>query len=144
MIRATSITDASLCHEGRGSGWAAWVRVDGWNVPIQRSGWFKDRPTDINYAEMMAALNGVWLAANVGQASAVLIRTDSMATIQAASGVHRTYGPWWQAELTRHGLGSLTITTKHVKGHTREIDRASWVNRWCDKMAGRAMKEQRR
>lgn len=98
-------------------------------------------PCDVNHAEMMAALNGVWLAVNVGGADAVLLQTDSLATIEAADGRHKKYRKWWREQLAANGLAHIRIRAKHVKGHTRCPAARSWANRWCDKEAVRLMRE---
>lgn len=142
MIWATSITDASFCPQSRAGAWAAWIRVDGVRETIKRHGLFSQPPENVNYAEMMAALNGVWLSARAG-AQAVMIQTDSMSAVAAAEGRHRLYSEWWREQMVAAGISHIILKPRHVKGHTAIKDARSYVNRWCDAKALQLMRKSR-
>ena len=91
----------------------------------------------------MAAINGIWLAHNAG-ASNILLQTDCMAVIQTLSGTisNERLRRIWQEARQRYQFGA--IATRHVKGHTQVADKRSWVNRWCDREAGKHMRAQRK
>lgn len=130
MTAATSITDAGFCPRLRIGSYAAWVRVDGVSRPIRMSGVLRSITTSSNEAELYAALCGVWAAHRHG-ATRVLVQTDSFAVVQAVRRQHRLYTDVLYAGLEAHCPG-VTLTAKHVKGHTDDPSARSWVNRWCD------------
>lgn len=141
-MRSTVITDASFCHRTQAAGWAAWIRVDGEAEAIRYSGTFeKSRPDNPTRAELFASLNGIWIASKYG-ATDVLLQTDCMAVIHAASG-RGSLAPLWRKKLEEFGLSTLQIRCKHVKGHTNRAEPRYYVNRWCDEAAGRHMRTER-
>lgn len=144
MIWATSITDASFDSNTKAAAWAAWIRVDGRSTTIKEHGLFKIPIQDANHAELYAALNGIWLAVNVGRAQVVLAQTDSMAVCHAIWGKHRIYTDILKAQLQATGLSGINLKARHVPGHSGGKDARSWVNEWCDTKAGLAMREQRK
>lgn len=91
----------------------------------------------------MAAINGIWLAHTAG-ASRILLQTDCMAVIQTLSGsiYNERLRLIWEKARLRYQFGG--IETRHVKGHTQVADKRSWVNRWCDREAGKYMRAQRK
>lgn len=145
MRKATVIVDASYCPDTFASGWAAWVRVDAVADAIKMYGTFKTQPRNSGEAEVMAAINGIWIAARAG-ASFILVQSDCMAVIHLLE--ETTSSPrmreLWQNSLKDNGLDRLILDGAHVKGHTRNMDARSWVNRWCDAQARIAMLEVRK
>ena len=153
-MRATVITDASFyaplrrgkpAETGVG-GWAAWVRVDGLATPIKGYGVIKSADLrSSTEAELYAALNGIWLAANYGGRN-ILLRTDCMAVIHLTKGLssNTRLNQIWNNALDEHKLRELSIETAHVKGHGPILDKASWVNDWCDQKSKQAMRKARR
>lgn len=144
-MRATVITDASFCPRTKASGWAAWVRIDGMNGPIKKYGEFKSPVRSAQQAELLAAINGIWLAKEHG-ATAVLLQTDCLAVVHMIEG--QTKKQHLKDSFTRAaaaaGVLNLGLSARHVRGHTTIADARSHVNRWCDDKAKRAMKLQRR
>lgn len=148
MTRATVITDASF-YSGSGrrkstspgavGGWAAWIRIDGRPDAIKGYGVIKSC-SDSNVAEMYAALNGIWLAANSG-AKEILVRTDNSTVIGLIHG--KVKAAWlvklWKTALEDADLLHIKLQGRHVKGHGEIIDPASYVNDWCDRHAKKAM-----
>lgn len=142
-MRSTVIVDASFCPETGAAGWASWVRVDGVSEAIKYAGRFKSRPENSTAAELQAAINGIWIAARHG-ASVVLVQSDCMAVIHAIRKETKGWvGPLWETALVENGLTSVSLTAKHVKGHTHNKDVRSWCNRWCDENAGLHMRKDR-
>jgi len=143
-MRATVITDASFCPETKAAGWACWIRIDGRETPIKHYGSLKVPVSAAHEAEMLAALNGLWLAYKYGATSA-LLQTDCLAVVNAISGAqnHRKIRARWVEKLAACGLTQFPIRARHVKGHTRIQDARSYVNRWCDAHAKQSMREQR-
>ncbi|MEM1345568.1 MAG: reverse transcriptase-like protein [Pseudomonadota bacterium] len=147
MTRATVITDASFCADTRSAGWAAWIKGDD-GLSIQRSGTFNMPPASSLEAETWAAANGVFLAVSAG-ARVILLQTDCMTVVHGVQKKGRQAPKIWRKNLkmaleTLPYAVDLQLSARHVKGHTRDGAPRSWVNRWCDKHARRAMKEQRR
>lgn len=143
------VTDASFYQDQRRvcGGWAAWVRIDDWPMPIKGFGSFKKTPRNSSEAEVMAALNGLYIAANRG-ATHILIRSDCMAVEHLVNGratkdymVHR----WRNALSAPWASGIVQLTSKHVKGHgDRTRHAAAWTNDWCDQKAKQAMRRARK
>lgn len=127
-------------------GWAAWVRVDGLATPIKGHGVIKTSDLrNSTEAELYAALNGIWLAAKHGGLD-ILLRTDCMAVIHLTKGLSNSdrLNQIWNNALNEHNLRGLVIETAHVKGHGPILDKASWVNDWCDQKSKLAMRKARR
>lgn len=143
-MKATVITDASFCHETKASGWAAWIRIDGRPDPIKAYGSFKAPVDSATDAEMMAALNGLWLAYKHG-ATTALLQTDCLAVVEACSQPRRQpkVRQRWLVGLEHCGLAGFPVSARHVRGHTKIQDARSYVNRWCDKHAKQSMREAR-
>ena len=144
MTRATVITDASFCGETRAAGWAAWIRLDGFPEAVKRYGEFHRPMRNSEEAEMLAVVNGVWIASRLG-AERVLVQTDCLAVVRAINGRvknQKTRGDLTRALATAGVLG-LSLRGRHVKGHTAVDDARSYVNRWCDKHAKKAMNSKR-
>lgn len=141
---ATVITDASFCHETKSAGWAAWVRIDGYPEPIKRYGEFKVTVESSSKAEILAALNGMYIAKQLG-ATRIYLQTDYIVAIHLIEGKVNKRGlvKFWSDGLTKAGLERMHIFGKHVRGHTRTNDARSYVNRWCDQKAKETMRKAR-
>lgn len=144
MLRATVLTDASYCDKTDSGGFAAWVRVDGIPDAMRYSGPLKSPVKSSTFAEVRAALIGIWYAARAG-ATHVLIQSDCM-TI-----VHLTHGRCKNPDLVKLWLDAFArddmrvmIVAKHVKGHGNIKDARTWVNAWCDDAAKSHMYKERR
>lgn len=165
--RATIITDASLCHDTKAAGWAAWCKSDTSSVSQTWSGVLKASPANSGEAELFAIANGLHVAAKSGALNGVaevmlqsdatnalgwIVRLVPCATISA----HKNSAPLSipgakpsenisaaiatiQAIVTKL---NLKLTCRHVRGHTAGNGR-QWVNRKCDELAKAAMKSER-
>jgi ribonuclease HI len=150
MINATVICDASfrqVKHEAAHAGWAAWIKGDG-GIAVKGYGILTatpPQPMNSTIAEMYAALNGMWLAAKAG-ADVVLVRSDCMTVVQAIDGqLKKQYLiDLWGNSLHAHGMSHLQVKGRHVKGHGKVSNPATWVNDWCDKHAKFAQHQSRK
>jgi ribonuclease HI len=147
-MRSTVITDASFDRVGsRGyGGWAAWVRLDHLPKPIKKSGAFTKYPVHNSLqAEVLACVNGIAVALHYG-ASDILLQTDCVAVVSV---INKKAKPTAKAlPLVNHALGMINLTgvrlkARHVKGHTKNPDARSYVNRWCDAEAKKHMRRLR-
>lgn len=143
-MKATVITDASFCPWTKAAGWAAWVRVDGRSKPIKRYGAFKQPVQTSRDAEMLAAINGVFIAAKEG-ATQILVQTDCLAVVHMFEGVtvQRAIKDAFTRAQAKAGILGMRVAAKHVRGHTTDAASRSWVNRWCDEQAGKEMRARR-
>ena len=145
MISATVITDASFCHETRAAGWAAHVQVDTMSGPVRMSAAFRDTPANSAEAELLAAVNGLWLATQRG-AEQFLLQTDCLAVVTIVNGRSRKglLRFRFAAACEAVGIDPMIVTARHVRGHSGVLDARSHVNRWCDRHAKTAMRHQRK
>ena len=136
--RATVITDASFCPKAKVGAWAAWIRVDGMDKAIRGSGQLPfDATPDSTVAEVMAAGNGCWLAAQQG-ATHLLLQSDCMAVIhlvEKRAKAERLLALWDHLLKLPDMAGVQNIMVRHVKGHGVVKDRRTFVNAWCDSAA---------
>lgn len=143
MRWATLICDASF-HPKAGIGaWAAWIRIDGATDPIAKCGVLTVDVTNSTFAEIYAALNGIWLARHHG-AQAVLVRSDCMTVVDLVEGRIRPNSKVsrvWQSALARPDMKGVLLKAQHVKGHGDIVCRATWVNDWADRHAKQAMRD---
>lgn len=139
--RATVITDASHCPRTGAGGWAAWVRVDGIAWPHKGSGPLRMSTSHPAEAEMMAALNGIHIARQMG-ARSVLLQTDCLMVVHLVHGLVRKRKPRdiWHRLVAAARVDLHGVSARHVKGHTDQAGAKFHVNRWCDEWARRHMR----
>jgi ribonuclease HI len=138
--KATVITDASWDSRTLAGGWAAWIRIDGVQGPIKGSGPLLKQPDQADTAEIMAAINGIYLARSRG-AGAILLQTDCVLVVSMIRQTAKQKQMIrWNDYADRADINLGSLTAKHVKGHTRVDDARSYVNRWCDSEAKRHMR----
>jgi ribonuclease HI len=146
-MRATVVCDASYDDRKQVGGWAAWVRVDGYPLPIKGFGTIRNKPRNSTEAEVMAALNGIYIAANRG-ATEILVRSDCMTVQQLIhkQGVKDYLQEVWDGALAAGwARGIRHLASRHVKGHgDRNRHAAAFTNDWCDQRAKTAMRAARR
>lgn len=136
MSRATIITDASFCHRTKAAGWAAWIAADEF-PKIREFGPFKKPPKTSSEAEIQAALNGLFLAYRAG-ARLLLIQSDCLGVGHMIDNRTKKF-----LNFQKLHLANSKVEYRHVKGHTNNPASRSWVNRWCDEQAKKAMRAQR-
>lgn len=146
-MRATVLTDASYDHTRRVGGWSAWVRVDNYPLPIKGYGAFRGDVRNSSEAEVMAALNGLYIASNRGVVEA-LVRSDCMAVEHLIQGKCKSdylLALWRGAMSSQWGSRFQRISSRHVKGHADpNRHKAGWVNDWCDKHARKGLEAARK
>ena len=137
MKLATIVSDASFCHNTKAGGWAAWVVCE--NIRYQKSDIFKTKCNTSSEAEVLAAINGIWLATkhfkNVERFHVV---SDCQHVINL---IENQEGNEWKE--IKKIVGKAVVTAKWVKSHDNNNSARSWVNRWCDKHAKKKMREQK-
>lgn len=101
-------------------------------------------------AEMQAVVNALHIATRltlVQSTDEVLIQTDCMAAIDAFNGTRKSLnGQEREAVQVLHRLRSqlcLSITFRHVKGHTGKKEARFVTNKLCDRRAKEAMRRAR-
>lgn len=147
-MNVTVISDASRCHETGLGGYAFWIACS--RGKKSGEGIFKKPLQDINVGETMAMLNALQHGINSGhivKGDSVLMQTDSQTAIHMLmgrktikKGIERTLVSWYLDKILQF---DLTVSFKHVKGHTRVQDSRSKANRRCDQRARRMMKQAR-
>lgn len=140
-MKATVITDASFCPETKSAGWAIWVAHDK-GARIKKYGNFKRMPKDSGMAELWAAINGIAYATRAG-AKSILLQTDCTYVVKLLNEhPDKIYEALRLVKIEERP----TVKVFHVKGHTNSSWSGAkyWVNRWCDKHAGIAMRTQRK
>lgn len=147
-MRVTIIADASHCPETHAAGYGFWIASE--RGKNGGSGAFKELVATNNQAEMMALVNGLHTACKRGLVQAkdaVLLQTDCMHAIGAFEG-KRTNMPPKEQELVSYmrklcTTMEITVSFRHVKGHTAGLDPRSFVNNQCDALAKKAMRRAR-
>lgn len=143
---ATVISDASWCPDTNAAGYACWVVCNGERV--RDAGPIPFAPVSSNDAEIYALRRGVELARQHFKATSLLLQSDCVGALHRF-GLHggqkkSRYNRIDHTAMKNHFLGeTFMVMCKHVKGHTSNPDARSYVNRWCDKEAGRWMREGR-
>lgn len=163
----TLFCDASLDPAVGAAGWGAWAKRDAWRSGQTMGGVFKNLIYTSHEAELCAVANALSRLeaddAFVG-VSTVMIQSDSVRAMQMilsrvpgsrtsdhgdSCPVRRTRAKPTALEkkaikrildfAVEHGVG---LVVRHVKGHQKG-DKRQWVNRQCDSIAKRHMREAR-
>ena len=159
----TLFSDASVCHDHRVGGWAAWIKSD--RGGLRLGGRFGVRVHDVTLAEAMAVVNGLHSGARDGAilpGDEVLVQTDNDAVMSVLLGQARRRASkaaktrrrlsWKElkrdvrernAEIDAIAAGysrivdglDLAVRWRHVKGHRAVEDRRAAVNTHCDRVA---------
>lgn len=163
--------DASMCHQRRVGGWAAWLKSN--RGALRTGAPFLIRVNDTSLAEAMAVVNGLTCGLRNGlilEDDVVLVQTDNDSVMSILTGtakrkatlaVKKRRGLSW-SELRRDvrerneeiqavalafsnitGTRRITVRWRHVKGHRGTEDRRSAVNTFCDKVAKEHMRTAR-
>ena len=145
MTRATVITDASHCPHYDVGGFGAYVRIDGISDALKFSGPLKGPIGSSTFAEVRAALIGIWYAYRNG-GTHILLQTDCMTLIHLRREQCKSASlvELWRSAFDRPDMPDLsTVSARHVKGHGVIKDARTWVNAWCDDVAKQHMKKER-
>jgi RNase H len=134
----TVLTDASWCPHSKAAGWAAWIVCN--ETRHKQHAPFKEIVENACVAEIMAIINGVYLAQKKFKPDHYHVVTDcTKAILILKHGYER--GKW--TKMLTDIIGEANITYKHVKAHTENTDKRSYVNNWCDLHAKRSMRQLR-
>lgn len=144
--RITINTDASFCNDTSIGGYAFWIKSD--KFTIKEFGAFNQSCSNSTDAELKCIINAVArLSSNKGinYKYILVINTDSKGAISWIKNRNNALGKTAGSYLDELQKGNCEgFRLKHVKGHSSVQDSRSWVNRWCDEMAGNEMRKQRK
>lgn len=166
MAGLTVFSDASHCPRTKAAGWGAWAKGDGWERGLTFGGPIKATVLNAAEAEMAAMANALVRLHNQGQMAGqqrVMLQSDCIRVLQlvlqaiprAEPSNHKDGAPVTRQTILpspteRRGIQIIvdvlqdcpTILLRHVRGH-RPGEGRQWVNRVCDDIAGRHMREER-
>lgn len=148
-MNVTLIADASYCPDTKVGGWAFWLACR--RMKDGRSGKFDSELVDNNDAEMQALCRGLqWGLVHdaIHNGDDLLLQTDCQAAIQAFTG-HRKLVKANELKTLEffHAMVStfqLSVTFKHVKGHSGRSDARHVTNAICDRLARKNMRVARK
>jgi ribonuclease HI len=140
----TCYTDASYSKRAGGA-WAVWLRCD--RGRIVKSGSCPDYVTDSTCAELAAIFAGVFLAVRAWPATRVILVCSDSQSALALAGPQAKPARKPANRKLQHKLRalmaerSIELLFRWVKGHQpARAGTAAWLNRNCDKRAGRVKK----
>lgn len=148
-MKITIIADASYCHETQAGGFGFWIASE--RGKYGGGGPFRKRCDGSAAAEMMAVVNAFAIAINrktVQEGDHVLLQTDCVEAIAVLS--HRRRGGTAdQLECIRvfrqlKKEAGVTVSFRHVKGHTRHEAARFVTNNLCDRRAKAGMRAMRK
>lgn len=144
----TIISDASYCDKTKSAGYGYWIACA--RSKKGGGGAITVEVEDNNVAEMMGACNALWHAITSGlvqKGDSVLFQLDCQHAIDVMRMKARMESPqrrevmgYINRMVTQY---DLSISFRHVKGHTKNPDARSRANRHCDRRAKDAMREER-
>lgn len=164
----TIFSDAALCPRTGAAGWGAWMKGSA-RPSVMRGGSMRLRLKSSTEAEAQAGANAFHAALHAGlitRGATVMWQSDSihalkwllslypMARDRPAKDGLATTRPRKVSEAALLSPGAnalhdfcqehqLRVLVRHVKGHQEGPNR-QWVNRQCDEIAGRHMRESRK
>lgn len=166
MSVVTVFADASHCPRTKSAGWGAWAKGDGWERGQTFGGEIRSTVLNAAEAEMAAMANALARLHNRGQLQGlrrVMLQSDCLRVLQlilqaiprAEPSNHKDGAPVEPQKLAmspmeRKGVEIIidvladceSILLRHVRGH-RPGEGRQWVNRVCDDIARKHMREQR-
>lgn len=146
--RITINTDASLCPNTNIGGYAFWIKSD--KFTIKEFGSFNQVCENSTDAELKCIINAIVRLTsnckNINYDYILVINTDSLGAINWIKNKKNNLGATssFYIEELKKKTRCKGVVLKHVKGHSSKNDSRSWVNRWCDEMAGNEMRKQRK
>lgn len=160
----TVFVDASHCPHTRAAGWGAWAKGDGWDRGITCGGPIKVTTNNSSEAEIaaMAAALQVLADGDCLTFQTVMLQSDNLRTLQLiyqtlpscrisnhaesaaipTSKLHASPTEKSALRIIHAILHQFNVFVRHVRGH-RQGDGRNWVNRTCDDIAKRHMRQQR-
>lgn len=149
-MRVTIIVDASYCSSSRAAGFGYWIASErgkmggggSMRIPVENS----------TAAEMLAVCNSLHVARNsdlIQPGDHILIQTDCVAAIEGLkTDFHRQLKVEQEKEARRFLMRfrrehQLTLSFRHVKGHSGRREARYVTNHLCDKRAKAGMRKAR-
>ncbi len=146
-MHITILADASHCPDTKAGGYGYWIASE--RGKKGGSGPFKGRIPNSTIAEMMAIANSLYDAVRhclVLEKDVILFQTDCEAAIYAFTGKRDVNQE--EAKVINfvkkviRGM-NLTVSYKHVKGHSSNKQARFAANNACDRAARKAMRKAR-
>lgn len=137
-------TDASLHHEFKIGGYAFWIVSD--DFVYKKSNKIKEPVQNALHAEAMAIGNAVYSIQKVQdkiiKPDVVVFNSDCKSLLNMLQS-QKIKDPIVSKvkEMINNLFPEEKVFYKHVKAHTTNAASRSYVNRWCDEMAKKAMRE---
>lgn len=140
-------TDAAYHTRHKIGAYAFWIVSDAGRIMM--SGAFNKKAKSSDEAEMQCIINALYVLQkqNWPDIGLIIINTDSMNSIFVFTNNKveiNKYGLHW-AESLRHKFNKIKVSCRlpknskikfaHVKAHTDNTSKRSWVNQWCDEKA---------
>lgn len=146
-MHITILADASHCPDTKAGGYGYWIASE--RGKKGGSGPFKGRIPNSTIAEMMAIANSLYDAVRhclVQENDSILFQTDCEAAIYGFTGKRSVTQDEAKVvnfikKVTRRM--NLTVSYKHVKGHTSNKQARFAANNACDRAARKAMRKAR-
>tara|TARA_R110000851_G_scaffold51437_2_gene122097 strand:- start:562 stop:999 length:438 start_codon:yes stop_codon:yes gene_type:complete len=143
------MSDASHCPKTRSSGYGVWCKSD--RGSFQCGGNFKGWVKHSQEAEAKGLSIAVWAAFYNGVAEIgdhLIIQTDNLGNVNAFDkpntlpNNHRAIEPLqWVKNIISEN--KCTYDIRHVKAHNPSLGKRNYINHVCDKLARKAMEDQR-
>jgi len=161
----TLFVDASFCHATRAAGYGAWAKEASFVSGLMFGGRLPGHCNNACDAELnaiAAAMHRLSEQGHLAGLNSLLVQSDSVRSLQLIAGSvpgTRIANHAKAATVTKKPLvsspserlaivaignlaGGFRLLVRHVKGHKPGVSR-QWVNRQCDAMARRHMKDER-
>lgn len=147
-MNVTLMTDASICGDTGAAGYGFWVVSQRGGLPGQGS--FKDLTKDSLQGEMKAVINSLVKAIKMNAiqyGDDILIQLDNQGVIACIEGKctpREDIVPMldkFKCIVKEH---QLSISCRHVKGHSNRKDKRYIANKMCDLRAKEEMRKARK
>lgn len=161
----TVFVDASHCPRTRAGGWGAWAKGDGWERGITFGGALKvttNNSSEAEIAALAAALQALSEQYGLKRFRTVMLQSDNLRALQLiymtidgcrisnhaesadipTNKLHPTPTEKNALRIIHAILQNHQTYVRHVRGHQSGEGR-NWVNRTCDDIAKRHMRQQR-
>lgn len=139
----TITTDASFYHESKIASYAFWITTEG--KRYKSSAVFKEPVDSAIEAEIKAILNALFFVSNLKKEwYAIRINTDCLEAKKHLDRTHKSVKFVKYCEIyekLKKDLKWFKFKINHVKAHTSDNSKRSFVNNWCDLSAKQIIKK---
>lgn len=146
----TIYTDASVCPETQGGGWACWIKAAPGETHLA-SGIFKTPVKSSTEAELRAIANGLVVANKVFDTKdkTIVVVTDSQESIdfingKIAGGGKKAVNPQIAQQIKELIPANSELRVNKVKAHSNKDGKRSFVNNLVDRAARAEMRKGRK